>query len=61
MKQYSLYIISILAGFILLSACSDEEMGGKKKNIISGIPTTVRFSLNLPDEEVITTKGSSTL
>lgn len=61
MKQYSLYIISILAGFILLSACSDEEMGGKKKNVISGIPTTVRFSLNLPDAEVITTKGSSTL
>ena len=58
MKQYSLYIISILAGFILLSACSDEEMGGKKKNVISGIPTTVRFSLNLPDAEVITTKAS---
>ncbi|WP_075555945.1 fimbrial protein [Parabacteroides timonensis] len=59
MKQYSLYIISILASFILLSACSDEEMGGKKKNVISGIPTTVRFSLNLPDAEEITTKAST--
>ncbi|WP_288207443.1 fimbrial protein [uncultured Parabacteroides sp.] len=59
MKQYSLYIISILASFILLSACSDEEMGGKKNNVISGIPTTVRFSLNLPDAEEITTKAST--
>lgn len=59
MKQYSLYIISILASFIFLNSCSDEEMGGKKNNIISGIPTTVRFSLNLPDAEEITTKAST--
>lgn len=59
MKQYSLYIISILASFIFLNSCSDEEMGGKKNNVISGIPTTVRFSLNLPDAEEITTKAST--
>lgn len=59
MKQYSLHIIFVLVGFILLNACTEEEIGTKRDNTVAGIPTSVKLSLAIPGMDKVETRAAS--
>lgn len=48
--------LSLLAALLVWSSCTEEMEKGPGK-VVEGIPTTVRFAINLPKAEVITTKS----
>lgn len=48
--------LSLLAALLVWSSCTEEMEKGPGK-VVEGIPTTVRFAVNLPKAEVITTKS----
>lgn len=57
MKRYHLYIITLMAGLLLLNACQDEEMYPKKSDVPEGIPVTAQLSFSLTETQEVHTKA----
>lgn len=56
MKHYSLYILISLLGLAFLNSCTDEDMAGKKEQVIEGVPVGLTMSVTPVEGQKVTTR-----
>lgn len=56
MKHYSLYILISLLGLAFLNSCTDEDMAGKKEQVIEGVPVGLTMSVTPIEGQKVTTR-----
>lgn len=56
MKRYSLFILISLLGLCLLNSCTDEDMAGKKEQVIEGVPVGLKMVISPAESQKVTTR-----
>lgn len=58
MKRYSIGLLKVLLGLLLFASCSDEDEVIRKKDVVDGLPTTVKIDFTSGSLDKIETKAA---